>query len=271
VDSSDLQCIRRGQVGKEARESAGKHRLASAGGPDEQQMMTSCCRVLKGDPCGGLPAHVSQIRRRRRVTGRARWFAIGPRQAVDQRSCDVGQRANRPHPIPRDQCCDRSVASGHQDPTTGGGIRQRDSAGDRANRAIEPKLAERADAVIERRKLARCGEDAERDGEIKACADLWDPTRSKVDRDAFQRPDRPRRHDGRPDPIAGFAARRIRQPDDAETGQTVSHVDFDRNRVDDEMVASMETSTGDVWMSPYAGGRAVPTTLGQGCDNTSRV
>ena len=145
------------------------------------------------------PAHVAQIERLvvdRVVVVRAGRVPLGPgRFALDAaRAARRGDRAPRTC-TSRTSAASAAFAERHDHrlgARAGQHVDQRQRAGHRAHRPVEPELAEHADAV-ERAggQLVARGQQAERDRELEPGAGLAHCAGREVHRDALLRPGKP--------------------------------------------------------------------------------
>ena len=100
------------------------------------------------------------------------------------------------------------------DPAAGERVREDERAGHRTDRAVEPELAEHADAVeASRGKAFLALEQPERDRELEPRAGLAHGRGGEVDGDALQRPRDVARQEGGAHTLARFAPGRVGEPD----------------------------------------------------------
>ena len=127
------------------------------------------------------------------------------------------------------------VGRGHDHRARPGGaerVDEREDAGHRADRSVEPQLAEHADLVEHSvRELARGGDETEADRELESRAGLANPARREVDRDPLLRELEVRRQQCGADALARLADRGVRQPDDVIAGEARRDVDLDGHDV----------------------------------------
>jgi hypothetical protein len=111
-------------------------------------------------------------------------------------------------------------------------VDEREHARHRADRAVEPQLAEHADPVEDSvGELAGGGDEAESDGELESRPGLANTAGREVDRDPLERELDRGRQQRRAHALARLADRGVRQPHDVIAGKTGRHVDLDRDDV----------------------------------------
>jgi hypothetical protein len=103
-----------------------------------------------------------------------------------------------------------------------------EGAADRAQSAVEAEFTQKLPAGQRGlRHLVAGGQDAQGDAEVEAAAVLGQIRGGEVDGDAPARELEPAGLDRRPDPVTALADRRLGQPDDLKTGESVGEVRLD--------------------------------------------
>ncbi len=113
--------------------------------------------------------------------------------------------------------------------------RGRQHAGDRNQRAVEPKLTERdiADQLVRGQHVHR-HQEPERDGQIEVAALLLHVGRREIHRDPPRRQSQPEARERTTHPLPALGDRLVRQADNHESGEARAdlHLHVDRQRLD---------------------------------------
>lgn len=229
-DRGQLQRLVGAQLGQQADQPLGQHRLAGAGRPDQHQVVPAGRRDLQSQPAVVLPDHVQQIRgplgrRGHRVSRPGQPQVAGQpaqhlvqagrpehRQLLDQRGLGQGER--RDHHPPR--------------PGPAGGEQAGQHAAHRAQPPVQGQLADQHRAVqlpLGHRAAGR--EHPAGQGQVEVRAGLGQRRGRQGQGDPPVRPGAPGVHHRRAHPVLGLVQRRVRQPDQVHPGQPVADVRLD--------------------------------------------
>lgn len=233
VHRADLEGLLRTELGEDAGQPLGDHRLPHARRPREEQMVPAG-RGHEGGSAGlRLPQHLSEVwgirgrgdRRRSRTRGHGlRTHAV---RAEDGEH--LVQRVEGRHLGARNERCLSVVGARADDrPVTGLDRREHrgQDAADGPQASIQSQLAEehrlpaRADLPL---GLQRGGHDRE----VKPRSPLRHPRRQEVHRDLPGRQRMAGVPDGGPDPLLRLEQRRVRQPEQNESRQRGPDVRLD--------------------------------------------
>ncbi len=241
------------EIGQQPGQPRGEHRLAGAGRPDHEEVVTAGRRDLDRPSRLLLSGDIGQVQQwPRGDTGRGtrcdtttisalrdvqiiEVFEVG-QQELRHRLAPVvadqlGERADRPDVDALDEASLVGVGPRDHDLTQPGPGRRedrREHAADRPDPAVEPELADVDDvAHFALREEIGGGEHRDGDGEVERRAGLRQVGRLQVDRQPAQREGQPGVVDRGPHPVAGLAERGVRQADDGEGRQAGRGIGLD--------------------------------------------
>ena len=220
-----------GQRRQDARESPRQHRLASTRRAREQNVVASRCRDLQRAPRDGLAHHVREVGRRLRRGAHVRDPRRGRWPAVPQRGDEHGKGWRARHAGNADQRGLCRVALWHHQRAgrhSQGALRQRQDSPNRANPAVETKLARHQQSIGRCGRQLACGnEQAERDGQVKGRTVLAHVGRREIDGDAPRGHLEPGVGDGGQDALARLLHSTRGQADNRPRGESAGDIDFD--------------------------------------------
>jgi hypothetical protein len=218
VDPRDLERLGAAQLGEDARQPAREHRLARAGRPHEQEVVTPSCGDLERTARTLLTAHVCEVGCRyvspigsERLV---RWRAHLAAQIGD----DLGEMPDTDGLDPCERRLGRRLGRAEDalEPGATRSLGDGEHARDRPDAPVERELTD-GSVLGEtlRRKLSRRTENGERDRKIEARALLAERCRGEIHREPLvERPLERRREDPAAHAVLGLLARAIGEPDD---------------------------------------------------------
>ena len=170
VDAGHRERLLGGERREQARQALGQHGLARPGWPHHQEVVPAGRRHFERVSAHGLSSDIGQIE-----SGRGRRLSVvgserrrGPGSLRSQNGRQVGQGGHPMGLVAADERSLTHIAEGHDQPERCGGVGQGDHPGDMTERAVEPELTTKGQAVDGRRgNLAGGHQHAHRNGQIE--------------------------------------------------------------------------------------------------------